>query len=79
MATKRKITQVKPGFGNNRSFSMRATRRTFQPNLQNKTIYVPELGRSVRVRVAVSELHTIDKIGLIEFLRRQGRTVQELL
>lgn len=79
MPSKRKITRVAPGFGNNRSFSMRATRRTFNPNLQLKHIYVPELGRSVRVKIAVSELHTIDKIGLVEFLKRQGRTIKELL
>lgn len=79
MPSKRKITQVAPNFGNNRSFSMRATRRIFAPNLQSKRIFVPELGRSVRVKVAVSELHTIDKIGLVEFLKRQGKTVKGIL
>jgi large subunit ribosomal protein L28 len=33
-------------FGHNRSFSMRATRRTFRPNLQRVTILVD--GRPVR-------------------------------
>ena len=33
-------------FGNNRSFSMRATRRTFRPNLQRVTVLVD--GRPVR-------------------------------
>jgi len=79
MASKRKITQVKPGFGNNRSFSMHATRRAFKPNFQSKNIYVPELGRTVRVKIAVSELHTIDKIGLAEFLKRQGKTIKGIL
>lgn len=33
-------------FGHNRSFSMRATRRTFRPNLQRVTVLVD--GRPVR-------------------------------
>jgi len=27
----------------------------------------------------VDELKTIDKIGLVEFMRRQGRSIEELL
>ncbi len=79
MPSKRKITQARPGFGNARSFSMRATRRTFSPNLQTKRLFVPEIGRAVRVTVSVSELRTIDKIGLVEFLKRQGKTLKEVL
>lgn len=79
MPGKRKVTGVKPQFGNNRSHSLRATRRTWQPNIQNKRIYVPELKRSVRVQVTAGELRTIDKIGLVEFLKRQGRSIKSLL
>jgi large subunit ribosomal protein L28 len=78
MAGKRNITQTKPSFGNSRSFSMRATRRKFQLNYQNATMYVAELGQAVRIRVTAKELRTIDKIGLAEFMRRQGRSVKEL-
>lgn len=79
MAGKRKITQAKPMFGNARSFSMRATRRKFEPNYQNKSIYIEELHQFVRVQVTARELRTIDKIGLGEFMRRQGRSLKELL
>lgn len=79
MPGKRKVTGVKPQFGNNRSHSLRATRRTWQPNIQNKRIYVPELKRAVRVQVTAGELRTIDKIGLVEFLKRQGRSIKSLL
>lgn len=78
MATRRKVTQTKPMFGNQRSHSMRATRRKWQPNLQSKRIYVAELDRFVRVTVSVGELRTIDKIGLQAFLAKQGRTIQAL-
>ncbi len=79
MAGRSKITTKKPMFGNNRSFSMRASRRKFNPNLQAKRVYVEELGEFVQVRVSAREIRTIDKIGLAEFLRRQGRTLKELL
>lgn len=80
MANKRRqVTQAKPMFGNKRSFSMKATRRQFKPNMQNKRIFVPELDRWVRVRVSTSELKTIDKIGLNAFLKRRGMSVKDLL
>lgn len=66
-------------FGNNRPFSLKATRRKFRLNLQSKRIFVPEMQRSVRVQVTADELRTIDKIGLAEFLKRQGRSIQELI
>jgi large subunit ribosomal protein L28 len=79
MASKRNITGKKPMFGNQRSHSLRATRRQWKLNMQPKRIWVPELDRFVRVQVSVGELRTIDKIGLVEFMKRQGRTVEELL
>ena len=79
MPNKRKITQKKPLFGNNRPFSLKATRKKQNPNLQWKKIFVPEIGRNVRVRVSAKELRTIDKIGLPEFLKRQGRTLQSVI
>ena len=79
MAGKHKITRTKPMFGNTRSFSMIATRHKFEPNYQTKSIYAEELGQFVRVRVTARELRTIDRIGLGEFMRRQGRRLKELL
>lgn len=79
MPNKRKVTQKKPLFGNNRPFSLKATRKHQDPNLQWKKIYVPELQRSVRVRVSTKELRTIDKVGLREFLKRQGRTLESVV
>jgi large subunit ribosomal protein L28 len=78
MAGKHKITQTKPMFGNARSFSMRATRRKFMPNLQNASIYVEETGQFVKVQITARELRTIDKIGLPEFLRRHGLSMKAL-
>ena len=79
MAGRRKITQKKPMFGNNRPFSLKATGRKFGLNMQTKRIYVPELQQFVRVQVTVGELKTIDKVGLAEFMRRQGLNVKEMV
>lgn len=77
MASKRKISTVKPQFGNRRSHSLKATRHQFKPNYQSKRLWVPELEKYVRVKVTAGELRTIDKIGLREFLKRQGRTLND--
>jgi large subunit ribosomal protein L28 len=79
MAAKRNISGKKPQFGNRRSFSMRATRRKFNPNRQSKRIFIPELNQVVRVQVSVDELKTIDKIGISEFLKRRGISAKSLL
>ena len=41
MPGKRKITGVKPLFGQSRSKAYNTVKRQFKPNLQNKRIYVP--------------------------------------
>jgi len=79
MASKRKITQKTPLFGQSRSKAYNTVKRTFKPNIQTKRIFVPEVGKFVRVRVTAGELKTIDKIGLPTFLKRQGKSLESLL
>ena len=79
MSTKRKISQVRPQSGNRRSHSLKATRRQFKPNYQQKRIFVTEIQRFVRVTVTAQELKTIDRIGLPAFLKRQGRSLESVL
>ncbi|KAI9595597.1 hypothetical protein BDF19DRAFT_395149 [Syncephalis fuscata] len=50
-------------FGNNKPFSLKKTRRTWLPNVQNKRLYSDILGRMVRFRVTAAALRTIDKKG----------------
>jgi large subunit ribosomal protein L28 len=49
----------KPMFGNHRSFSMRATRRKFLPNIQ--TVKVMENGRYVRKSLCTKCIKTLSK------------------
>lgn len=79
MASKRKITQTKPLFGQSRSKSFNTVKRKFKPNLQSKRIWVEDLERFVRVKVTAKEIKTIDKIGLREFMARQGKKLESIL
>lgn len=42
------------------------------PNLQSKKIFVPELGKSVKVTVSTSGLRTIIKNGAYKTLKKAG-------
>ncbi len=79
MASKRKITKTKPLFGQSRSKAFNTVKRKFKPNLQSKRIWVEDLERFVRVKVTAREIKTIDKIGLREFLARQGKKLESIL
>ena len=79
MPGKRKITGTKPLFGQSRSKAYNTTKRQFNPNLQNKRIYVTELDKWIRVKVTAKELKTIDKIGLLDFLKRRDIPLKSLL
>ena len=72
------ITGKGPLSGNNVSHAHNKTRRRQLPNLQRKRIFVPELGRTVRIKVSTSALRSIDKIGLVPFLRKNGLTLQDV-
>jgi large subunit ribosomal protein L28 len=74
-----KLSGRKPMSGHNVSFSQKKTKRVFKPNVQSKRVFVPELGRSVRISMSVRAMRTVDKIGLMPYLRRQGLTLKDVL
>lgn len=78
MPRKCNLSSQQTRFGKHRSHSQKATRRTFKPNLQNVSVYVPELGCKVRIRVSARDLRTIDKVGLKQFLEKQGRSLNSV-
>lgn len=79
MPGRRKITDRKPLFGRQRSHAFNTTNRKFKLNMQNKRFYVPELGKHVRVQVTAQEIKTIDKIGLMAYLKRRGINIKRLV
>jgi large subunit ribosomal protein L28 len=74
-----KISGKRPQHGNNRPWSHKATRRTWQPNVQKFSLFVPELGRTVRLRVSAHSMRSISRVGLPEYLRKQGLTMRDIL
>ena len=79
MARRCAITGKGPLSGNNVSHANNKTRRRQIPNLQNKRIFVPELGRFVRIKLSARALRTIDKKGLLSFLRSEGLTLKDVV
>ena len=73
------ISGKKPLVGNNVSKSNIKTKRRQLPNLQMKSIYVPELGRSIKIKVSVAALKTIDKIGLMKYLKKQDLQLSDII
>lgn len=49
--------------GNNVSHAMNKTRRRFLPNLQYKAMLSDALGESVRLRVSMSAMRTVERRG----------------
>ena len=73
------VTGKKPMSGNNVSHANNKTRRRQLPNLQWKTLFVPELNRTVRLRLSTRALRTIDKKGFVAFLNDEGLTLKDVL
>ena len=78
MARVCKITGKRPLVGNNVSKSNRKTKRRQLPNLQSKRIFVPELGKFVQLKVSVTALKTIDRLGLVPYLKKQGLKLSDI-
>ena len=73
------ISGKRPLVGNNVSKSNIKTKRRQLPNLQLKSIYVPEVGKSVKIKVSVAALKTIDKIGLVKYLKKQDLQLSDIV
>ena len=78
MARKCKLSGKGPLVGNNVSFSQKKTKRRFLPNIQTKRIFVPELDRHVRIKMSVRAMRTVDKIGLMPYLKKQGLALKDV-
>ena len=73
-----KITGKRPLVGNNVSKSNHKTKRRQLPNLQSKRIFLPELGKSITIKVSTTAIKTIDKIGLMPYLKKQGLSISDI-
>ena len=72
------VTGRSPGYGNSVSHSHRRTRRRWNPNIQNKTYYLPSAGRRIRLRVSAKGIKVIDRDGIeavVARLRARGEKI----
>ena len=58
------VTGRVPSFGKSVSHSHHRTSRRWNPNVQQKTYFVPSLGRRVRLTVSAKGIKTIDRDGI---------------
>lgn len=79
MARRCAITGKGPLSGNHVSHANNKTRRRQLPNLQTKRVYVPELKKFVKIKLSTRALRTIDKKGLLAFLRSEGLTLKDVV
>jgi large subunit ribosomal protein L28 len=63
--------------GNNVSFSMRATKRTFKPNVFVKRVYSEILDGMIRFHLTASTLRSIDKAGGLDNYLLKNETITE--
>ena len=73
------ITGKRPRVANNVSKANNKTKRRQLPNLQSKRIFVPELGKTVRLKLSVKAIKTIDKHGLLPYLKKKGLSLTDIV
>jgi large subunit ribosomal protein L28 len=63
------LTGKKPISGHHVSHSNVKTNRRFFPNLQEKRFFIPELNQWVIMKISTSAMRTINKKGLLNYIR----------
>ena len=72
------ITSKRPLVGNSVSKSNTKTKRRQLPNLQVKKIFVPELDRTIKLKISTSAMKSIDKHGLLPYLKKKKLTLADI-
>ena len=73
------ITNKRPLVGNNVSKSNIKTKRRQLPNLQLKKIFIPELNKYVKLKLSASAIKSIDKVGLLPYLKKQKLKLSDVV
>ncbi len=78
MSRRCKLTGKGPMTGYNISHAQNHTKRRWLPNVHKRRIYVPELDKWVRVKMSTRALRTVNKKGLMPYLRELGLTLKDV-
>ena len=74
-----KITGKRPRVGNNVSKANNKTKRRQYPNLQSKRVFIPETGRTVKLKLSTKAIKTLDKVGLQSFLTKNNLKLSDIM
>ena len=67
------ITKSRPNVKNLVSHANNRTKKRQLPNLQERKVWVPELGRNISLRVSTRAMRTLNKqANVLQFLRKSG-------
>ncbi len=66
------LTGKRRNVGNNVSHAHNKSKKVQQPNLQTKRIWIPEEGRSIRMRLSTRAIRSINKLGFLPYCRKHG-------
>ena len=66
-------------FGNNVSKANNKTKRRQYPNLQSKRVFIPETGRTVKLKLSTKAIKTLDKVGLQSFLNKNNLKLSDIM
>jgi large subunit ribosomal protein L28 len=78
MAKVCQLTGKRPKSGNTRSHANNKSKRRWEPNLQWKRVFVTELGRYVRLRLSTRAIRTLNRKGLMQFLKDEGLNLRDV-
>ncbi len=78
MARRCRLTGKRRNVANNVSHAKNRTKRRQLPNLQDKRLWVGELGRFVKVRISAAALRTVTRKGLLPYLRERGLSLKDV-
>ena len=74
-----KITGKRPRVANHVSKANNKTKRRQFPNLQSKKVFIPELGKNIRLKLSVKAIKTIDWYGLLTYLKKKGLSLSDIV
>lgn len=72
------ITGKRKMKGNHVSHSNIKTKRWQHVNVQQRRVWVPEIGRYLRVKLTTGEIRTVDKVGFVAFAKKHGYKIPGL-
>ena len=73
-----KLTGKKPLRGNRVSKANNKTNRFQYPNLQKKKIFIPELNKTVTIKLSVKAMKIVAKFGLLTYLKKQVFSLSDI-